>query len=193
MSGDALRATSNIRGLSPHNREALTAIAKLYDDKPTIMTRKQIIGKMRTPSSLRTMDRAINKLEAAGIIRRRTATEPAKMHLLTIEIMLSSKTEKQGKSNRPTGRQKSTPKRRSIERQDGAPYIPSKYSPYTPPKAKSDLGIMIDVSLDPELYAECCRVWGKDPSCEELHTPRITVIASIVEKARQKLASSREL
>lgn len=186
MSTNALRATSNIRGLSPHEREVLTAIAKLCADKPTIMTRKQIIAKMRTRSSPRSVDRALKKLEAVGIIRRRSASEPAKMHLVTIEILLST-TEKRGKTKRPTG-QKSAPERRSIERRDGVPSIPSKYPPYTPPRAESDLGIMIDVTKDPELYAECCRSFGKDASCEVLHTPCMTVKASVVEKARAKLS-----
>lgn len=187
MSHEALKRSNKIRGLRSADRNVVTAIAMLYQDRPTIMTRKQILLRMNCQSSKRTVDRALNRLDMAKLIRRHQPTAPTKKHLVEIEMLLDPDDKKSPTMGEQKQRQNPASKWRRNQRQNGATDIISNYSPSYSPNAEPPETETIDSRWERAVFDACCRILGKDPDYESARQPRQEFLKTVVNRARDEV------
>lgn len=177
MSSEALNKAHSLRGLKPALKQLLVHLSWSHQPgKPLIQTYQQMARALS--SSPRTVCRCLGRLEALNYIRRHPARLPGNRHLVQVELMFLA----QDQEAKP--RQKATPDRRRIQRQNGFPLNRGTNTPLSPPCFDQ---VEIDARKEPGVFRECWGALGVFDWEERARTnPVSTFRASVVEKARRK-------
>jgi DNA-binding MarR family transcriptional regulator len=177
MSSEALKKAHSLRGLKPALKQLLIHLSWSHQPgKPLIQTYQQMARALS--SSTRTVCRHLGRLEALNYIRRHPARLPGNRHLMQVELIFLEK----DREAKP--RQKATPDRRRIQRQNGFPLNRGTNTPLSSPCFDQ---VKIDAREEPGVFRDCWRALGVfDWEARARINPVTAFRTSLVERARRK-------